>query len=45
MTKSKNPVIKKAREEGIKIGMKIGQKKPFYSSLNFWKRIWIMSLE
>jgi hypothetical protein len=35
MTKSKNPVIQKAREEGIKVGMKIGQEQTFLFFFDF----------
>lgn len=35
MTKRKNPVIETAREDGIKIGMKIGQEQTFLFFFEF----------
>lgn len=35
MKKSKNPVIQKAREDGIKVGMKIAQEQTFLFFFEF----------
>lgn len=35
MKKQKNPIIEKAREDGIKVGMKIGQEQTFLFFFEF----------